>query len=91
MLEDHALYGKKAKLVTTYLPKLMECGDKPYTLHHNTVLNTGRVSYKGIIQLLPRKGGARECFVSRPGKVLYAIDYSGLEMVTHAQLSLIHI
>ena len=70
--------------------------DIPLTLNPNTLLETGRVSYSGYIQLLPRKPGfvekgtdeyipsLRECFVARPGHVLSSEDYRAGELVTHA-------
>ncbi len=57
----------------------------PITLRPNSLLETGRASYQGVIQQLPRSGGIRECIVPRPGKVFCSCDYTGLELVTHAQ------
>jgi len=47
------------KLPTTYIPFLREGFHCPITLRPNVVLDTGRVSYSGPIQLLPRGVGAR--------------------------------
>lgn len=52
----------------------------------NTLLQTGRTSSSPNVQNLPRKGGVRECFVPRPGKVFAAADYSGFELRTVAQV-----
>lgn len=73
--------------------------DIPLTLWPNVLLETGRTSYGGVIQLLPRAPGRknelgeyvpslRECFVARPGKVLVSVDYEGGELVTWAQACL---
>lgn len=55
------------------------------TLHPNTILETGRVSYFGVIMQMPRKGGVRECIAARPGTVFGSCDFEGGELVTHAQ------
>jgi DNA polymerase I len=80
-----AAYGEMDRAVTSYLPYLVEAGDKPLTLAPNNPLETGRTSYRGLIQLFPRNGGERECIVPRPGNVFYSVDYGGIELATHAQ------
>lgn len=57
----------------------------PLTLRPNVLLETGRTSYRGVVQLLPRKGGVRECIRARPGYVFCSVDYEGGELVTHGQ------
>ena len=57
----------------------------PINLRPNVLVDTGRASYADVIHQLPRSGGVRECFIARPSKVLASCDYSGLELVTHAQ------
>lgn len=57
----------------------------PLCLRPNVLLETGRTSYNGVVQLLPRKGGIRECIVARPGKVLCSVDYESGELITHGQ------
>ena len=57
----------------------------PLVLRPNPILETGRTSYDGVIQLMPRAGGVRECIVARPGYVFSSEDYKAGEMVTHAQ------
>jgi hypothetical protein len=83
--------GRKA---VTFVEKCEETGAEieriiykniPWTLSPNVLLETGRTSYNGVIQLLPRKGGVRECLVARPRKVLCSVDYEAGELVTHAQ------
>lgn len=74
--------------------------DIPLTLWPNVLLETGRTSYRGVIQLFPRKGGhwkhfedgrkiwipsLRECIEARPGHVFSSEDYEAGELVTHAQ------
>lgn len=60
----------------------------PITLSPNALLETNRASYNGVIQLLPRDGGVRECFVARDGTVYYSNDYTGLELAAWAQICL---
>lgn len=70
--------------------------DIPLTLRPNPILDTGRVSYDGAIQLMPRKQGfignggenvpsLRECFVARPGRCFSSEDFKSGELYTHAQ------
>ena len=72
----------------TYLPTLEEAARVPLNVKPNVLLSTGRVSYEGLIQLFPRKGGIRECFVARPGYVWSSVDYAAIEMSTLAQVCL---
>ncbi len=60
----------------------------PITLRPNVLLETNRTSYDGVIQLLPREGSIRECFIARPGYVYYSNDYGGIELCTWAQICL---
>jgi hypothetical protein len=102
--EQLMAYGhwkQDAKILTTYVPFLEQGASGPITLSPNPVLATGRVSYDGVVQLLPRfvsaelreelkrRGarvrGVRDCIVARPGKVFYSVDYSGGELVTFAE------
>lgn len=68
----------------------------PLTLWPNVLLETGRVSYGGVVQQLPRKPrhrnaahvwvpSLRECFVARPGCVLSSEDFEAGELITHGQ------
>jgi hypothetical protein len=70
--------------------------DVPLTLWPNVLLETGRTSYRGVIQLFPRKPGhknekgewvpsLRECIEARFGKLFSSEDYDSGELVTHAQ------
>lgn len=67
--------------------------DIPLTLWPNVIVETGRVSYEGIIQLIKRASGyvndqgeyipsLRECFEARPGTVYSSTDYEAGELVT---------
>lgn len=69
----------------------------PLTLRPNVILETGRVSYDGVIQLFPRKPGhiapetgewvpsLRECVVARPRHLFSSEDFKAGELYTHAQ------
>lgn len=83
------------KVRTTYLPFLETGVTKPITLRPNILLSSGRISYDGPIQLLPRgvkkgdiAGEVRPCFRARPGYVYLSVDYSALELCTFAQVCL---
>lgn len=87
VLEKLAGVSKWEKL-RTYADSLSELGQKPMNVSCNILLNTGRASYDGLIQLMPRKGGVRECFVPREGHVFSSVDYAAIEMSTLAQVCL---
>lgn len=88
MLEAFAKVSKTAKLRDTYLP-FIKLGTKiPINVAPNVLLANGRSSYDGLIQLLPRKGGIRDCFCARPGCVWCSVDYSAIEMNTLAEVCL---
>lgn len=60
--EDLMAYGESQeddKILDTYLPELLKGCSIPITLRPNSPLETGRVSYSGIWQLLPRGISAR--------------------------------
>ena len=88
VLEEFAEVSKIGKLLDTYVPFLKQGVEKPINVSPNTLLANGRSSYDGLIQLLPRKGGVRDCFCARPGTVWCSVDYSALEMVTLAEVCL---
>lgn len=87
VLVKFAEVGKWEKF-NTYLPTLQEAARVPLNVKPNILVATGRTSYEGLIQLMPRKGGVRECFVSRFGTVLSSVDYAAIEMSTLAQVCL---
>lgn len=88
VLEKFADVSKTEKLIKTYLPFIESGVDKPINLRPNILLANGRSSYDGLIQLLPRKGGVRDCFQARQGHVLCSVDYSAIELSTLAQVCL---
>lgn len=85
LLEELASVSKIDKLAT-YIPALREATQKPLNVRPNVLLSTGRSSYEGLIQLMPRKGGVRDCFIPRPGRVFSSVDYAAVEMSTLAQV-----
>lgn len=84
-LEEYGEVSNLAKLRDTYIPALEQGTRVPITLQANPLLATQRVSYDGVVQLLPRKGGIRECHEAREGYVYCSCDYSMLELVTLSQ------
>ena len=78
----------KWEKLKTYADTLVAAGDRPMNVACNILLSTGRASYSGLIQLIPRKGGVRECFAARPGYVWSSVDYAAIEMSTLAQVCL---
>lgn len=101
LLMAYGAHQEDDKILSTYVPFLREGANAPICLRPNAVLDTGRVSYNGPIQLLPRmvssrlsaelkrRGvdvvGVRDCIVPRPGWLFYSNDYTGGELVTFAE------
>lgn len=90
LLMSFAEFGEDDKVSSTYIPWLRKgIGEDgrpiPLTLRPNVLLANGRASYADASQTLPRKSGVRECITARPGKVLWTVDFGGLELATHAQ------
>jgi DNA polymerase-1 len=90
-LEAFGKLSKTEKLLKTYLPFLKQGTTRPINISPNVLLANGRSSYDGLIQLLPRKGGVRDCFCARPGTVWCSVDYSAIEMATLAEVCLTHV
>ncbi len=86
LLEEYASAGERSKIRTTYLPLLKTGSTTPINVRPNILLETGRASYDGIVQQMPRSGGVRECFVPRDGYLFVSCDYSSLELCTLAQV-----
>lgn len=84
------LYGNNEteKIRNTYIPFLRSGLDRPINLRPNVLVATGRTSYDGPIQLIPREGGVRECFESRDGYLFCSVDYSALELCSLSQVCL---
>jgi DNA polymerase-1 len=76
----------KWEKLSTYVPALEEAARAPLNVRPNVILATGRTSYEGLVQLMPRKGGVRECFKFRG--VGSSVDYSAIELSTLAQVCL---
>ncbi len=81
------------KILDTYLPFLDEGVDKPITLRPNVLVASGRTSYYGLIQLLPREGDVRSCIRARGewsgSSTEYwfcSVDYAAVELCTLAQV-----
>ncbi len=109
-LMSYADYQEDAKDLNVYIPYLRTARvsdpitglwrDVPLTLRPNVILESGRTSYDGVIQLFKRKPGyvdhdtqeyvpsLRECIEARPGYYLVSVDYDSGEIVTHAQSTL---
>ena len=84
VLEDLAQVSKLDKLYG-YLPALRQGAKVPINVSPNPVLATGRSSYEGFVQLMPRKGGIRERCIARPGTLWSSVDYAALEAHTLGQ------
>jgi hypothetical protein len=80
--------GSKWDKLAVYANTLVETTGIPYNVACNILVSTGRASYGGLIQLMPRKGGVRPCFVARPGTVWSSVDFAAVEMSTLAQVCL---
>lgn len=84
--ESLAALGELSKWekFSTYIPSLEAGTLAPLTVECNPLLATGRTSYEGLVQLMPRKGGVRECFEFRG--VGSSVDYAAVELSTLAQV-----
>ena len=76
--------GKLDKQVS-YLPALREASKVPLNVRPNVMLASGRSSYEGIVQLIPRKGKLRPCFKARDGYAFVSVDYNAIELSALAQ------
>jgi DNA polymerase I len=90
-LRDPALkmlaeYGGIEKQFKTYVPSLELGAHVPVSPHYIPLIETGRYSCRRPNLLNPpRKGGIRECYVPRAGKVFGAVDYPAIELRVLAQ------
>lgn len=83
VLKKLAARGIWSKIHETYLPWLRDgLANNGIRDKCNPVLATGRVSYNGLIQLIPNI--ARKPLSARPGFVLCSADYAALELCTLA-------
>jgi DNA polymerase-1 len=101
LLMEYASAQEDDKILDTYVPALRAGQDAPWTQRPNTILETGRASYSGVIMLLPRQVsarlaaklktipgapvGVRDCIVARPEHGYYSVDFKGGELVTFAE------
>ncbi len=78
--------GKGAKVLSTFVP-LIEHGTRyPICPRWNALVESYRTSCSGPnMQNLPRKGGARACFIPRVGFVYGSVDYDTIELRSLAQ------
>lgn len=74
----------KWEKLATYLPSLEAATKVPLNVRPNVLLATSRVSYEGLVQLMPRKGGIRECFKFRG--IGSSVDYAAVELSTLGQV-----
>jgi len=75
------------KVLSTYVPALVEGTRWPINPRFNVLVASGRTSCRGPnLQNIPRTGSVRECFVPRPGHVFVACDYDVLEMCALSQV-----
>lgn len=74
----------KWEKLATYLPSLEAATKAPLNVRPNVLLATNRVSYEGLVQLMPRKGGIRECFKFRG--IGSSVDYAAVELSTLGQV-----
>jgi len=74
----------KWEKLATYLPSLEAAAKAPLNVRPNVLLASGRTSYEGLVQLMPRKGGVRECFKFRG--VGSSVDYAAVELSTLGQV-----
>lgn len=83
VLKKLAEQGRYDKLAT-YIPTLQEAAAVRLNPRANVLLASGRCSYEGLIQLMPREGGIRECF--KFDGIGSSVDYSAIEMAGLAEV-----
>lgn len=85
LLLRYAKLGETDKALDTYIPFLKAGAKAPINVRANVLLDTGRTSYEGLIQTLPRNGGIREAIIPTAGMYFCSVDYAALELSTLAQ------
>ena len=89
MLRLLASISHDKKMLESFIPLLEQGTKMPIHAWWNILVNTGRTSCREPnLQQLPRKGGARECFIPRPGHVFISCDYHTAELRSLAQYML---
>ena len=77
------------KNLTTYVPTLRRGDTTPITSSPNVLVSSGRCSWRNpSLHQPPRKGGFRECFTARPGRLFASVDYDTIELKALAQIQL---
>lgn len=80
----------RQKILSTYLNDGLVRGDSKVHPSFTPLVKTGRTSCRGPnLQNLPRKENIRGIYVPTPGYVLYAADYSQLELCALAESCLV--
>jgi hypothetical protein len=81
--------SKARTMLGTFVPVLEKGSREPLNPTYTVIRESGRTSCSNPnIQNLPRDGGARECFVARPGYVYACADFHVAELVCLAQVCL---
>jgi DNA polymerase I len=70
VLVEYGAYQEDDKITSTYVPFLRKGIDRPIDLSPNPILKSLRVSYDGVVQLLPRGVSARLADVLRDPELL---------------------
>lgn len=77
------------KMLSTYVPPMIEAARYPVGGRYDSFKRTGRTSHSAPNrQNLPKEPGIRECHVPRAGNVYCSVDYAGVELHTLAQTCL---
>ncbi len=76
------------KTLGTYLPFLVQGTRWPICPSPNVLVESGRVSYSGPIQTIPRGGKLRNAFRPRPGFYYSSADGAAIELCGLAQVCL---
>jgi len=91
VIKNYRDYMSKAKDLTTYIPALQKADPYIY-FPFNPIVKTMRSSSRASKlfpslngQNLPGYSGIRECVEAPDGKIIVAIDYSGIEICSTAQ------
>jgi len=89
LAKSYKNYKKVTKLYQSYGQNFIDACSYDGMLrvqNLNQIVNTGRISM-ALFQLLPQKGGYRECFYAEDGWTICGIDYSSQELVVAGTIS----
>lgn len=85
-LEAYQSFQHDQKILSTYINPELICGDGRVHPRFNPLMRTGRTSCSGPnLQNVPREEGVRGMYIPTEGYLLYAADYSQLELCALAQ------